>query len=960
MLLHRASVGCVCALLGFLVLAATPLLAAPSALSGRAPVVRFPIPGDVYPQNYDVAQDNEAILYVGNSDGVLIFDGDRWQHLQLPNRERARSLLFDRNRRIYVGGYDLFGYIERDGSGRERFHDLTPLFAGALSGESFADIWDIHSGAEGVFFRALNHVFLYRPDGGPAQVWRHQGRFGAIVGYQGETLLQFRGVGLKRLRAGQWELLPGSELLQDLIYQLLPLPSGGLLALASDGVWREYRDGAVHAFAAPADLPAPSLLARGLALADGTLAFAGSGGHLYIFDPVKQRVRRFEVDHGTLSGLIVSRDGGLFTSSDEAAIHVAWPSPWSVIDRAQGLGGSLLGISHWGERCLVLSGHGVYEARENGQFQRLDWSDHEVWDFLELEPALGLLADSYGLMLIDARGARPLGGSDLYPRLLQRSKYRRDVVFVGTDSGIAVLDLKGRQTQLLKPDAATASRVSSIVEREDGTLWLGTERDGIRQLRLSADLSRIESERKHGPGEGLQFGDIAGADIFEAHDGGLLATTDAGIFRWAGDRFEAEGLGGLDRLRAPDEFLVLAQSPQGEQWAFSDRRIFQRLPGGNWRREDLGGVLKGALQDLEFEPGGVVMLVSSGAILRREAVLPARAQPPALLLRAVEAHVGGSTTALQQQPAAAVEFAQSALGALVFRLALPEYRREGAARYQARMAGLSEQFSDWSEATTYTFRRLEPGAYRFEARAQDALGQVSELPPFRFVIQPPWYATPWGRVMLALTGLAALIALNFAIVRRRTQRLQAQAEQLRHMVTQRTRELESANRQLKAMAHLDGLTEIPNRRRLDDYLSEVWQQCAAQQRPMSVLVIDGDHFKDYNDREGHIAGDALLKELAEMLSNCLRRAEDLVARYGGDEFVVVMPGANGEFACETAESMRKRVEDSALGVTISVGIASRSPQPDEPVSTLVHEADEALYEAKRRGRNRVMLHHRST
>jgi hypothetical protein len=818
-------------------------LAAAAGLSGRAPVVRMPTPTEVYPQNYDVAQDGAGVVYVGNYEGVLIHDGSRWSKLQLPNGERARSLLYDRGRRVYVGGYDLFGYIERGGHGAEVFHDLTPLFAEALAGESFADIWDIHLGAEGVFFRALNHVFLYRPDGGSGSLWRHAGRFGAIAGFGGRTVLQFRGAGLKVLDGTQWEALQGTESLHELIYQLLPLPSGGLLTMSSDGIWREYRDGSVRRYPAPRQLPAPSLLSRGLPLADGTLALAGTDGQLYLFDAGQGTVRHFEVGQGVLSGLIRARDGGLFTASDEALIHIAWPSPWSVIDRAQGLGGSLLGISRWGERWLVLSGQGVYESSAAGHFERQPWSDHEIWDVLPLDRERALLADSYTLKLIRGGRATAIAGTDVYARLLQRSRTRADVVFVGTETGLMVVQLGQGGARLLRPDGSTGSQVNSVVETADGLLWLGTERDGVRRLRLSADLARVDSDDRFGAEAGLRFGSLAVAGVFLRRDGQLYATTEAGIFRWDGARFVADPLDGLAQLRSAGEILTLTESPQGELWAFSDRRVFQRLPGGNWRREELGGVLKGALQDMEFEPDGSVVLASSGAVLRRETAVPVRSSPPELLLRSVEMSGGNARALLPLQPEATPEFVQQGLASLVFRIALPEYRREAAARYQARLAGFSDQFSEWSEVANYTFRRLEPGEYRFEARAQDALGQVSELPPFRFLVLPPWHGTVWGRLLLLALGLALLGTLNVLIVRARTARLQAQTAALERMVAQRTRELESANRQLQEMAHLDGLTEIPNRRRLDDYLSEVWQQCAAQQRTMSVLIIDGDHYQ---------------------------------------------------------------------------------------------------------------------
>jgi len=118
-------------------------------------------------------------------------------------------------------------------------------------------------------------------------------------------------------------------------------------------------------------------------------------------------------------------------------------------------------------------------------------------------------------------------------------------------------------------------------------------------------------------------------------------------------------------------------------------------------------------------------------------------------------------------------------------------------------------------------------------------------------------------------------------------------------------------------------------------------------------VIDADHFKEYNDRHGHLAGDEALKKLTQILAACLRRAEDLVARFGGDEFVAVLPGAELHIAHEVAEIMRRRVEDSGVGVTISVGYSARMPHANETVWALVHEVDGALYEAKRGGRNRI-------
>jgi diguanylate cyclase (GGDEF)-like protein len=133
---------------------------------------------------------------------------------------------------------------------------------------------------------------------------------------------------------------------------------------------------------------------------------------------------------------------------------------------------------------------------------------------------------------------------------------------------------------------------------------------------------------------------------------------------------------------------------------------------------------------------------------------------------------------------------------------------------------------------------------------------------------------------------------------------------LQTMVDDRTRDLAAANRRLELMANMDGLTGLPNRRRLDEYLALTWQHSHERQRPLAVIAIDIDHFKRSNDEHGHLRGDELLRHATRLLAQCLRRTEDVLARYGGEEFVVVMPGANASQAAEQAEAMLACIADA--------------------------------------------------
>jgi diguanylate cyclase (GGDEF)-like protein len=164
-------------------------------------------------------------------------------------------------------------------------------------------------------------------------------------------------------------------------------------------------------------------------------------------------------------------------------------------------------------------------------------------------------------------------------------------------------------------------------------------------------------------------------------------------------------------------------------------------------------------------------------------------------------------------------------------------------------------------------------------------------------------------------------------------------------------------------ARIDGLTQIPNRRRFDEYLSQEWTRHIRMQRPLSLLVCDVDHFKLYNDSQGHQAGDECLKAVAKAINQCFRSG-DLVARYGGEEFAMVLPQTDRMGAVQVAERVRAAVAAAALPhpaspvsqqVTISIGVATMTPSPSgaSDPKVLIEEADRHLYLAKRRGRNRV-------
>jgi len=176
--------------------------------------------------------------------------------------------------------------------------------------------------------------------------------------------------------------------------------------------------------------------------------------------------------------------------------------------------------------------------------------------------------------------------------------------------------------------------------------------------------------------------------------------------------------------------------------------------------------------------------------------------------------------------------------------------------------------------------------------------------------------------------------------------------------------LQWENEKLEALTNVDGLTSLGNRRAFDSYLNQQWQQLQRQQRPLTLILCDIDHFKPYNDTYGHLKGDECLQQVAAILRNLPRRGSDLAARYGGEEFALILPETDGEGGLKVANRIRHGLAQLNLlhegsptnnWITMSCGIASMIPGSDHTPENLIEQADRALYQAKQQGRDRAVL-----
>lgn len=183
-------------------------------------------------------------------------------------------------------------------------------------------------------------------------------------------------------------------------------------------------------------------------------------------------------------------------------------------------------------------------------------------------------------------------------------------------------------------------------------------------------------------------------------------------------------------------------------------------------------------------------------------------------------------------------------------------------------------------------------------------------------------------------------------------------------ISERTTDLEQANKCLKELASIDGLTGINNRRAFDEAIKREWNRCKREHKTLSLVMLDIDFFKKYNDTFGHLEGDVVLKRLSGALTATVRRATDVVARYGGEEFVVILPDTDEKQALGAAHKIQQYVNDLHIPavtesahkyVTFSMGVGTIMPSDNNGWESTLKQVDQALYQAKEAGRNKIIV-----
>ena len=903
-------------------------------------------------QTFDAAQDPRGILYFGNLSGVITYDGAWWSTISLPNESAVFAVESDAAGVVAAGGVGELGYLVAapDGTlGYQSLVDQLPPLA-----RDVGEVRGVCTTGRGFVF-ATERFTIEWNGGAPRVIEQHlhgggPSRCGVIDG----VIHLWGGDGLHRVERGR--VVPAA--LAGMRIDAAVGSNGRTIVAAREGGLLAIAGGAAEPFGEEASRWLQGkLVTDACALGDGRLAFATRESGLLILtrdgaiDEILDATAGLPDD--VLLCVLPDREGAVWLAYHGPLVRVDLTSPVTILDQRRGLRGATNSITRDGRRLWLTTSHGLF-VMEDGRHdvQRVANLGATAWSALPLDGQL-LVATSDGIHRLekDTVRERIAGTAGLTVYQMVHSEADPSTVWLGMREGIGSLRREGGAWRYAGTIEGSPRYARPLLEH-DGVLWAGTVFNGMARLGRDGKIARF------GSGETSPFV-IDDRVAFVQHPGRLFHV-DA-----RDDLVPDPDLGHISGHR----FFHVVQDGSGNVWINSDPPRIVKRSGGRFAREaqPLSGIGVD-IQLLRYEDGAMWFGAADGLYRYAPRATESAIAQPAPLIRRVVAGTGDTLFSDGISTGSGATALRYAFRRLRIEFAPASYRAGVA--YQYRLDPIDSAWSEWSPNPFIDYTHLDEGRYTFRLRSRGATGATSEEAQWSFTVHPPWYRTPW-MILLGLIAAAGIVAL---IVKLRTRALRRQAERLRGLVDERTHELaktvdllEEANQHLERLSLLDELTGIPNRRYFDRALAQTWEAAAQLAQPLSLILLDLDHFKLLNDAKGHPAGDASLVQVARLLAQRIRRSgdlaargQDVAARIGGEEFAVLLSNTDAEGATRIAETLRASIqemviafESAALKVTVSCGVATTTPATGNAPELLVRRADRALYDAKAAGRNCV-------
>ncbi|MBX7151082.1 hypothetical protein K1X84_05540 [bacterium] len=742
---------------------------------------------DATPQNWYFTQDQHGLVYVANSMGVLMYDGVRWETINVPSR-LVRSVAADDTGRVWVGAFGDFGYLHTDAVGRTRYVSLKEFVPDSL--KKFSDVWCVVPTPHRIYFSTDQSLF----------VWNGQslkiipGKYGWIANIEGTVYISKNKSGLLKAEGDSLIPIPGTEsTANDNILSIFSWL--GKIFLFDGKLGLLFFDGKEISEFSPSlsQVLLHEWPNRTIVLPNNQIAVSTYQQGIAVIDSAGKITRWLNTSTGFVSddvkSLFLDREGGLWAGLENGIARVALSSPSSYFNESMGLKGTVESMCRWREHLFVGTGFGAYRMDGGSHFEKIPGIDGQCFDFLNVGDAV-IAATGDGIFEINdhVRKLAPYRSA-----VAAQSVIDPNLALFGLKEGLAVIERQNGQwiNRGLMP--GIHEQIRSIKQIADGSWWLGTLNQTLIRLKLdSHDPLKNPVIERFGEKHGLPTGQNRVFIISNK----LFFGTEKGIKTFDGEKFIPDTTFGSPLADGSHWVYDLYEDYTKNVWiikgfgeSFANEIIVAYpQPDGRYVTES-----KPFLEISQYpiyrtyaEPDGIVWLGGPEGLIRYDThlTLDVDASFSALIRKAA---VRGDSAIAR----GTLDFLDNALR---FEYAATSYVKEASNLFQYKLEGFDPDWSEWTNETRKDYTNIPEGRYRFLVRARNIYGNISEPAVFEFRIKPPWYRTGWIYALYTFT----FVALAYGMIRWRLSALKKQTMELESKVEERTAALESARREIEA------------------------------------------------------------------------------------------------------------------------------------------------------------------
>lgn len=728
-------------------------------------------------QNWSVTKAPSGIMYFGNGEGLLAFDGRFWQQYRMPNHLIVRSVAADSRGRVYAGAFGEFGYWSYNAAGRFIYHSLAKLVPSKYALKD--EIWKIYVDGNRVLFQSFANIFIY--ERGKIHVMKADQPFFFLFKARNRFFVEVMQRGLFELRGEKLFPIRGSDVLGTAgVLSILPFgKSSFLIGTAKNGLFI-YDGSAIRPWVNQANLFLKTFqLNNGCVVMDRYYAFGTILNGLIIVDESGRVVQRINKSGGLQNNTVLSiyadNEQNLWAGLDNGIDRVELNSPlYFYFDKKGDLGTVYSSIIYQGKIYLGtnqglfysdLTGNGE-QRFQNFDFRFIPNSQGQVWDLALIDGQL-LCGHNNGTFLVSGNSIKNISATS-GGWTIRRLNSSPGYLIQGTYNGLVVYRKGENGSWVFSHRIQGFEEPSRYVEQDSrGQIWVGHAYKGVYKLQLSPDLKKVVSKKYYGGSHGLPGS--YHINVFELENR-IVFSSDSGFFLYddISDRFLRYHQ--LNRMLGSFAFSNKI-IPAGNKWywfinhgrtalvnfaqpgrIFIDSTRFTILNGRMVQYYENISRINGFIYLISIDDGFAIFNgnghIHSGREWKLPQVLIRRVDDITDSIHTITEHAGLGETEIPYKR-----------NSLRISYSLPYYS-QAKVQYQFFLEGYSDRWSSWSSQASKEFTNLPAGDYTFKVRAGVNDKAVPGVAVYRFTILPPWYLSKWAFAFYILLHVAAFFVLR--------------------------------------------------------------------------------------------------------------------------------------------------------------------------------------------------------